>query len=243
MKYSNIVFDLDGVVSNTSDIHKAAWIRSVQLFEQYYNYDKFLPFSSSDFELYVNGKSRVEGISSIAKNRDWRDYKNNLKLLEDNKNKIFLSMLNDTSKSTLLFSDAFEILKIANGKNCRIACCSSSKNARKIAQKLGVMHFFDVFIDGEDIEKHKLTSKPSPDPFLHTIKQLGVKAQDSIIVEDSKSGLISAIRANAGLVVFINRNGAKLSRDPEIIETQKIHRLNFHESTTLIELETFLKFS
>lgn len=243
MKYKNIVLDLDGVVSNTSDIHKAAWIGSVQLFEEHYDYNKHLPFSSSDFELYVNGKSRSEGILSLAKNRGWREYENRLKLIEDNKNKLFLSMLNDTPKYTLLFSDAYELLKLANSRNCRIGCCSSSKNATAVVKKLEIMHFFDVCTDGQNIEDQKLNSKPSPDPFTYTIDKLGVKAQDTIIVEDSKAGLMSAIRAGAGMVVFIDRNGTKLSQDTDIIEAQELHKSHLHVTKSLIELDAFLAFS
>jgi beta-phosphoglucomutase len=72
--------------------------------------------------------------------------------------------------------------------NQLIALGSASKNARPILEKVGILHYFDAIVDGNDVTN----AKPDPEVFLRAAQLLGKTPADSIVFEDSMAGVEAA---------------------------------------------------
>lgn len=240
MKYENAILDLDGVISNTSELHKNAWIDATNLYEKTYNVKRQKLFNQHDYEELVNGKSRKEGIIKIAQHRAWSPRRNIQTFMEETKNQIFLESLEKTNTNELAFDDTHSFLKLLLKQGLRIACCSSSKNARKIIEKLRIENYFELIVDGNDIEENQLKSKPSAEPYLYVVETLKLRLSKTFIVEDSKAGLLAGYYAQPALLAYVNRTTFSLMNDEDIINLPKINQQVFTEVSSLTELEGFL---
>lgn len=89
-----------------------------------------------------------------------------------------------------------------HGVKLGIASSSSEKQIEEVTKALGIKKYFDKFVSGASLER----SKPAPDVFLKALKELGVKASESIVIEDSMNGVIAANEAGIPCIGFINEN-------------------------------------
>ena len=85
-----------------------------------------------------------------------------------------------------------KILEFLKGNDIPIALGSASKNARPILEKVGLLSYFDIIVDGNNV----LKAKPDPEVFLLAAKQLGVNASDCVVFEDAVAGIQAANSAN-----------------------------------------------
>jgi beta-phosphoglucomutase len=91
-----------------------------------------------------------------------------------------------------ILPDIPKILDYLKENNIPIALGSASKNAQPILEKVGLLSYFDVIVDGNNVTK----AKPDPEVFLLAAKQLGVNASDCIVFEDAVAGIAAANSAN-----------------------------------------------
>jgi beta-phosphoglucomutase len=172
------IFDLDGVIVDTARYHYLAW-------------QKIAAELNIDFTLEHNellkGVSRIRSLDIIlelGKVEASQEDKNKWLI---QKNKEYLSYLVDMDQSELL-PGVLSMLKYLKEKNQAIALGSASKNARPILEKTGIMHYFDVIVDGNDVTN----AKPDPEVFLIAAKLLGAKPENAIVFEDSVAGIQAA---------------------------------------------------
>lgn len=172
------IFDLDGVIVDTARYHYLAW-------------QKIAAELNIDFTLEHNellkGVSRIRSLDIIlelGKVEASQEDKNRWLI---QKNKEYLSYLVDMDQSELL-PGVISMLKYLKEKNQAIALGSASKNARPILEKTGIMHYFDVIVDGNDVTN----AKPDPEVFLIAAKLLGAKPENAIVFEDSVAGIQAA---------------------------------------------------
>jgi beta-phosphoglucomutase len=172
------IFDLDGVIVDTARYHYLAW-------------QKIATELNIDFTLEHNellkGVSRVRSLDiilEIGKVEASPEDKN--KWLSE-KNEEYLSYLVDMDQSEIL-PGVIPMLKYLKEKNQAIALGSASKNARPILEKTGIIHYFDVIVDGNDVSN----AKPDPEVFLIAAKLLGAEPEDAIVFEDSVAGVQAA---------------------------------------------------
>jgi beta-phosphoglucomutase len=172
------IFDLDGVIVDTARYHYLAW-------------QKIATELNIDFTLEHNellkGVSRVRSLDiilEIGKVEASQEDKNKW-LFE--KNEEYLSYLVDMDQSEIL-PGVIPMLKYLKEKNQAIALGSASKNARPILEKTGIIHYFDVIVDGNDVSN----AKPDPEVFLIAAKLLGAEPEDAIVFEDSVAGVQAA---------------------------------------------------
>jgi beta-phosphoglucomutase len=172
------IFDLDGVIVDTARYHYLAW-------------QKIAAELNIDFTLEHNellkGVSRIRSLDIIlelGKVEASQEDKNKWLI---QKNKEYLSYLVDMDQSELL-PGVISMLKYLKEKNQAIALGSASKNARPILEKTGIMHYFDVIVDGNDVTN----AKPDPEVFLIAAKLLGAKPENAIVFEDSVAGIQAA---------------------------------------------------
>jgi beta-phosphoglucomutase len=178
MNNKAFIFDLDGVIVDTAKYHYLAWKKIA---------DKLsIEFTHEHNEL-LKGVSRVRSLDIIlelGKIEASQEDKNKW-LFEKNEN--YLSYLVDMDNSEIL-PGVMPILDYLKEQKQLIALGSASKNARPILEKTGILSYFDVIVDGNDVSN----AKPDPEVFLIAAKLLGVKPEDSIVFEDSVAGVQAA---------------------------------------------------
>jgi len=228
-RIKGLIFDLDGVLTQTQEVHKSAW---KLLFDEYLltvDDKKFdtTSMTDMDYKIYIDGKPRYEGIRSFLKSRnielpygDKKDPSDKLTIcgLGNRKNQIFNEMIEKNGVET--YRNAVKKLKQWRDLGLKTAIVSSSKNCEKIIKRVGIDKLFDVRIDGVVAEQRHLKGKPNPDIFIEAAKYLNISPENGVVFEDAISGVEAGQRGHFGLVVGVNRfnNGdALLANGADII--------------------------
>lgn len=213
-----LLFDLDGVLTETATLHAKAW---KQLFDDFLKKraeatgETFVPFDIvNDFEAYVNGKPRNDGTRSFLAARsidlpegDADDPKTaeTVRGLGAKKDEIFHELLR--SEGVHAFPGSVRYLQAARDAGKQIAVVSSSRNCKAIVAAAHIEDFFDVRIDGVTASDQHLAGKPAPDTYLAAAKALGVSASEAAVFEDAPSGVEAGSRGHFGFVVGVDREG------------------------------------
>ncbi len=216
-QYDAMVFDMDGVITQTQKTHAKAWQRAFDSFmHSYYGGKNFRPFDPDhDYFQFVDGKPRDEGVRSFLASRDItlpegrkNDDEEALTVsgMCKKKNSIFLKLLHEGVK---VYDATIELILKLNNFGFKTAVVSSSKNCRAILQSANILHLFDAIVDGTDKVSLDLKGKPEPDLFLEAAKRIGVKPQRAVVVEDALAGIEAGKRAGFALVVAIDRHNQK----------------------------------
>jgi len=176
-----VIFDLDGVVTDTSELHYKAWKRIANA--EGLRFDR-------EIAQKLRGVSRSESLRKII------DYnKKDLTIEEsrrlvDAKNKYYKSLLEKLTEKDYLPGIKEFILELKK-RSIKTAIASASKNAKTVISKLKGQTLFDYIADGNSVSR----SKPDPAIFLLVAKKLGVSPCDCAVVEDSEAGVKAAIAA------------------------------------------------
>lgn len=216
--YDAVIFDLDGVITDTARIHSIAWKK---LFDDYLaqRADRYgethEPFDKNvDYRRYVDGKPRYEGVRSFLESRgidipygtpEDRPDQETVCGLGNKKNPMFLEGLQTHGAD--VYDSSVRLLKDLLQAGIKTAIVSSSKNCAKILEVAELTHLFQVKVDGADAAKLGLKGKPDPDTFLEAARELGVTAARSIIVEDAISGVQAGRSGQFGCVLGVDRTG------------------------------------
>ena len=198
---SGIIFDLDGVITNTASIHSVAWQKSFDTHLKEISKKKFI---KSDYLNYIDGKPRLNGIQDYLNSRKIKITKLLVDTISREKNYLFQSLIKINEIET--FNDSIKLLKEIKKQKIKVAVASSSKNCRLILKKTKLLRIFDFIIDGNDLEKRKIKGKPNPDIFLIAIKKLKLNKHKTLIFEDSSSGIISAANSGAKFIIGVARS-------------------------------------
>ncbi|MCI2228214.1 beta-phosphoglucomutase [Polaribacter sp. MSW13] len=175
------IFDLDGVIVDTAKYHYLAWKKLANQL----GFD----FTKEQNELFkgVSRKRCLEILLEIG-NRKATQEEFDTWMVE--KNIDYLAYIKNMDASEIL-PDVPKILQFLKERNIPIALGSASKNAQPILEKVGLLHYFDTIVDGNNVTK----AKPDPEVFLLAAKQLGVKPEDCVVFEDAVAGVEAANRA------------------------------------------------
>ncbi len=172
------IFDLDGVITDTSVLHESAWRKIAR--EEGIQFDETLPDR-------LRGVSRRRSLELILMNTDKSYIEQEIQALMDKKNDYYRESLEYLTPENLT-NGAKELLDTLKGKGARTAIASSSKNARPVIEKLGISDKLDAVVDGTEIKK----AKPDPEIFLKAAGKLGLPPSDCAVVEDAPSGIEAA---------------------------------------------------
>jgi beta-phosphoglucomutase family hydrolase len=207
--YEAVLFDLDGVLTPTADLHQRAWTR---MFDEYLVPRGHAPFTDADYLAYVDGKPRFDGVRSMLASRDIvlpegdptdPPGEGSVSALGNRKNDVFQTILREEGiqpyPGSVRFLDHLESL------DTKVAVVSSSRNAREVLQASGLAPRFDVVADGVLAATEHLPGKPAPDLFLAAAERLGVVAASAVVVEDAMSGVAAGRAGSFGLVVGVDR--------------------------------------
>jgi kojibiose phosphorylase len=177
-----LLFDLDGVITDTAEFHYQAWKQLAD--------EEGIPFNREDNE-QLRGVSRRESLNRLLKGRQIDE--ETAQRWMDRKNSYYRERIKTISAGNLL-PGAAELLNEARDAGIKLALVSASRNAGDVLNRLGIGDLFDVIATGGDVERQK----PAPDLFLFAAERLNVAPGQCLVVEDAESG-IAAARA-AGMV-------------------------------------------
>jgi alpha,alpha-trehalase len=211
------VFDLDGVLTDTAEIHKRAWKRMFDDFlRERAGGSEFEPFSEDDYLKYVDGRPRYDGCRAFLESRaidlpqgDREDEpgKETVCGLGNLKNKRYVEQLDQDGVEP--FPGSVEFVKGLRSHGVPRAVISASKNCVPVLEAAGIRNLFDEKVDGVDSEELGLKGKPDPAIFLEAAKRIGVEPSEAAIVEDAQAGVEAGRRGRFGLVIGIARSGDK----------------------------------
>jgi beta-phosphoglucomutase family hydrolase len=194
------LFDLDGVLTKTAVVHERAWKTM---------FDEFLgdrgTFEESDYNDYVDGKPREDGIRDFLASRGIEIDDAKLHELSERKNELVLQLIHDEGVDPYPGSVAY--LKAARDAGLRRAVVSSSHNCEDVLRVTGLTEYLEVRVDGHVIDALGLRGKPAPDSFLEGARRLGVRPDQAAVFEDALAGVESGRAGKFGYVVGVDRVG------------------------------------
>ncbi|EAF1415633.1 beta-phosphoglucomutase [Listeria monocytogenes] len=181
-----VVFDLDGVITDTAHYHYLAWKKTAESIG--------IEFDEA-FNENLKGVSRIDSLLLILK-KDGRENdftEEQIEALAADKNDFYVSLLKEITPADVL-PGIKELIVDLKKQNLKCAIASVSKNARTVLSALEMEQEFDYIVDAAKITK----SKPDSEIFVEACRGLGLEISEVVGIEDAQAG-IEAINA-AGIV-------------------------------------------
>ena len=177
------IFDLDGVIADTTDLHYASWKRLAE--------EEGIPFDRTVNER-LRGLTRPASLEIVLGGRKVSSARQEELLAR--KNRYYLALLQRMTPEDIL-PGVVPLLEEIRAAGWRLGVGSASRNARAVLHQLGLLAWFDAIADGHSVSR----SKPAPDVFLAAARMLDVPPESCVVIEDAPAG-IEAARA-AGMKV------------------------------------------
>jgi beta-phosphoglucomutase family hydrolase len=211
------LFDLDGVLTDTANVHFQAWKETLDTFlqERATRHRKtFVPFELQDYALYVDGRERFDGVRSFLASRDIElaagshddpPEADTIGGLGNRKNQLALALIRRDGVEA--YDGSVRLVGAVRDAGLRCAVVSASTNCREVLEAAGIDPLFDVRVDGIVAEREHLRGKPAPDTFLAAARLLGVRPWAAAVFEDAVAGVTAGRAGGFGLVVGVDRAG------------------------------------
>lgn len=211
--YEAVLFDLDGVVTPTAEVHMRAWAEMFTDFLGSYGGEgDTSPYADDDYFAHVDGKPRYEGVRDFLDSRgislpegedDDAGTAETVKGLGNRKNDAFNEVLERDGVTA--YPGSVALLDHLRDLGTPLAVVSSSANAPAVLEAAGLADRFATVVDGRVAKELGLPGKPSPDTFLHAAEVLGATAATSVVLEDAVSGVRAGRAGDFVLVVGVDR--------------------------------------
>lgn len=208
------LFDLDGVVTRTAVVHAAAWKEMFDAFLREREGEHFRPFDDHDYDAYVDGLPRADGVRTFLASRgidlpegstDDPPGAETVHGLGNRKNALVLEKIRTDGVEA--YDDTLTYIRAARAQGLRTAIVSSSANCRDVLRAIDAEDLFDVRVDGVVAAERKLPGKPHPDTFLAAAGDLGLDAPRSAVFEDALAGMDAGRAGGFGYVIGLDRVG------------------------------------
>ena len=212
------LFDLDGVLTKTAQVHDAAW---QEMFDGYLRErsrsagEPFVPFDRvADYENFVDGKPRADGTRSFLRSRgielpegtpDDPPDAETVGGLSNRKNEILLRRIREDGVEA--YPGSVRYVRAVRDAGLRRAVVTSSANCADVLAAAGLADLFETHIDGLTVEREHLRGKPSPDSYLAGARALGLEPRTAAVFEDALAGVAAGRAGRFGLVVGVDRLG------------------------------------
>lgn len=171
-----VLFDLDGVVTDTATYHFSAWSQLVK--------DEFGLTLPENIEERTKGVSREDSLKIILDELNISVDEERFQYLANKKNQFYIESLEQLTDQDIL-PGIQELINDLKQKGVKIALASASHNGPFILEKIGLFDSFDTIVDPGQVTK----GKPSPEIFEVASAQLGLAPKDCIGIEDSIAGV------------------------------------------------------
>ena len=212
------LFDLDGVLTKTAQVHDAAW---QEMFDGYLRErsrrtgEPFVPFDRvADYENFVDGKPRADGTRSFLQSRgielpegspDDPPDAETVEGLSNRKNEILLRRIHQDGVEA--YPGSVRYVRAVRDAGLRRAVVTSSANCRDVLASAGLEDLFETHIDGLTVERDHLRGKPAPDSYLAGARALGLEPGTAAVFEDALAGVAAGRAGRFGFVVGVDRLG------------------------------------
>ncbi|PPB48763.1 family 65 glycosyl hydrolase [Arthrobacter pityocampae] len=213
--FDAVILDLDGVVTDTASVHRAAW---KQLFDAVLADPRIpagadvRPFDDADYYAWVDGRPREQGVAVFLRSRGirltpgtpsdppdaWTEQG-----LGAAKNALFVDELR--RHGVRAFPGTMELLRRLHESRVPCALVTASRNAGAVLAAAGLDGAFDVVVDGTVAAELGLPGKPDPATFLEAARRLTARPARTVVLEDATSGVAAAHAGGFGLIVGIDR--------------------------------------
>jgi beta-phosphoglucomutase family hydrolase len=202
-----VVFDTDGVITDSAKVHAAAWKTA---------FDAFLaehppedpayrrPFDAGDDYLqHVDGRSRLDGAAAFLRSRGLHPTTATVREVAARKERLFTDRLREHGVEAC--PGTVRLVRVLRDTGVPVAAASASRHAHELLTGAGVRDLFDTLVDGSEAARLGLAGKPEPDLFLEAARRLGVPPGDAAVVEDALAGVEAGRRGGFALVVGVDR--------------------------------------
>jgi beta-phosphoglucomutase family hydrolase len=207
------LFDLDGVLTKTATVHFAAWKRTFDEFLQQHEPGQE-PFSQLDYNRYVDGKHRADGVRGFLASRGItlpegsagdREDAATVQGIATRKNALVLQELEEHGVE--VYQGSVDYLRAVKEAGLATAVVTASANGEHVIAAGGFADLIDARVDGVVAARDHLRGKPEPDTFLAGAKVLGVEPAQAVVFEDAISGVQAGRAGQFGYVVGVDRVG------------------------------------
>ena len=213
-----MLFDLDGVLTPTAEVHMHAWAR---MFGEFLEARGERPYTTADYFAHVDGKPRYDGVRDFLASRDITLPEGDPSDSTDRETVCGLGNRKDDMFNGILAEDGVQAypgsvacLDDLAERGVHVAVVSSSRNAPAVLEAAGIADRFEVVVDGRVAQEQSLKGKPSPETFAYAAQRLGTSNERSVVVEDALSGVEAGNAGAFGLVIGVDRGaGADALRD------------------------------
>ncbi len=180
-----IIFDLDGVLTDTSEYHYRGWKRLAD--------DEGIPFTREENDAHLRGVARRESLAYLIRGREYSEEQ--IQEMMARKNRYYTESIKAMSPKDVV-AGGFELLEEMRHAGIKIAIASASKNCRTVLDLLQITQYFDGIADGNSV----VNSKPAADIFVFAAGSVNVPTTQCLGVEDADAG-IEAIKT-AGMTAL-----------------------------------------
>ncbi len=217
--FKAVIFDLDGVITQTALLHSRAWRVT---FDDYLlqrkesvgenSQENYREVSAEDYLQYIDGRPRYEGVQTFLESRaihipygevDDIAERETICGIGNRKNENFNKLLQ--AEGIAVYDSTVNLIFQLREQGIKIAVASSSKNCRQVLERVGLWQYFDAHIDGNTLAEKGLKGKPEPAIFLEAAAALSCIAYECVVVEDAAVGVKAGKAGNFGLVLGLAR--------------------------------------
>ena len=221
-RIDGVVFDMDGVLTDTANVHQAAWKRL---------FDDFLrdrapgadvgahgrpaaEFIAEDYLRYVAGRRREDGVAAFLVSRGVALPWGNPDDAADRDTVVGLGRRKDgyfteavRRDGVRVFDSTVRLVQTLRAAGVRPGLVTASRHARLVLAAAGLDDLFPVLVDGVVAAELGLPGKPDPAAFLEAARRLGATPARCAVVEDAEAGVRAGRRGGFALVIGVDRSG------------------------------------
>jgi beta-phosphoglucomutase family hydrolase len=217
-QFDAVLFDRDGVLTDTSRLHATCWKKMFDKFLRKWAESKgeeFRPFSiKDDYYLYVDGRLRSDGVRDFLRSRNINlpegdpeapPASETVAGLGNRKNAMVNALME--SEGIDVYPDSVAWVRLIREQGYKTAVVSASSNCTTVLNAAKILNLFDTIVDGTVAADLGLAGKPSPDTYLKAAEQLDAEPKRTVVVEDAISGVQAGRSGGFALVVGVARKG------------------------------------
>jgi beta-phosphoglucomutase family hydrolase len=190
-----VIFDLDGVVTQTAKVHAAAWREAFRPLD-------FDPVA--DYRRYVDGKPREDGARDFLAARGVEHPEEKVRAIAARKDALFKDRIR---RGVDVYESTLALIRALRARGVRTAVVTASRNCDAVLRAAKAQDLFDARVDGNDAARLGLPGKPAPDTFLHAARLLGVPPARAAVVEDALAGVAAGRAGGFAAVIGVDRAG------------------------------------
>ncbi|WP_326698453.1 HAD-IA family hydrolase [Streptomyces sp. NBC_01754] len=213
-----VVFDTDGVITDSAPMHAEAWKLAFDACLETYAGQR--PFDADDYRRHVDGRSRQDGAEAFLTSRgidlpeggpDDVPGTGTVHAVTARKDEEFTRILH--TRPVAVWPGTVRLLHVLRDEGVPRAAASASRHATELLSRADLLDLFDAVVDGNESHRLGLPGKPDPALFTEAARRLGTPPGDTAVVEDALAGVEAGRRGGFALVVGVDRTQGGGSAD------------------------------